>query len=98
VAGFRPLLAFPQLREGYRSESLFPVFANRVMNASRPEFSSFIQWLDLPASETDPLVLLARSGGRREIDMFEVFSAPEQASDQLYRMPFFVHGLRHRTA
>jgi hypothetical protein len=75
VAGFRSLLAFPELREVYRSESLFPVFANRVMNASRPEFESFVQWLDLPASETDPLVPHARSGGRRETAMFEVFSS-----------------------
>jgi hypothetical protein len=95
-AGFRPLLAFPEPREVYRSESLFAVFANRLMNTSRPDFSSFVQWLDLPSSETDPLVLLARSGGRRETDMFEVFAAPDPTPDGRYRMPFFVHGLRHR--
>lgn len=98
TAGFRPLLAFPELREVYRSQALFAVFSNRVMNASRPEFPSFLQWLDLPAAETDPLVLLARSGGRRETDMFEVFAAPERTEDGRYRMPFFVHGLRHRGA
>jgi hypothetical protein len=96
AAGFRPLLAFPERDEVYRSETLFPVFANREMNPSRPEFHSYISWLALPSTETDPLVLLARSGGRRETDVFEVFATPEPTEDGRYRMPFFVHGLRHR--
>lgn len=95
-AGFRPLLAFPAREEVYRSEELFPVFANRVMNPARPEFQSFLNWLALPPRESDPLVLLARSGGRRETDVFEVFAAPELTAEGRYEMPFFVHGLRHR--
>jgi hypothetical protein len=95
-AGFRPLLAFPERNEVYRSETLFPVFANRLMNPSRPEFQSYVGWLALPSTETDPLILLARSGGRRETDVFEVFAAPEPTEDGRYRMPFFVQGLRHR--
>jgi hypothetical protein len=96
MAGFCPLLAFPEQNEVYRSQTLFPVFANREMNPSRPEFRSYISWLALPSTETDPLVLLARSGGRRETDVFEVFARPEPTEDGRYRMPFFVHGLRHR--
>jgi len=97
-AGFRPLLAFPERNEVYRSETLFPVFANRVMNVSRPELRSFVHWLALPATETDPLALLARSGGRRETDVFEVFARPERTQSGRYQMPFFVHGMRHRPA
>ena len=96
TAGFRPLLAFPERNEVYRSETLFPVFANRVMNPSRPEFRSYLEWLALPPTERDPLVLLARNGGRRETDVFEVFAAPEPSEDGRYRITFFVHGLRHR--
>lgn len=96
AAGFRPLLAFPERNDVYRSEALFPVFANRVMSPSRPDFSNYLGWLALPSTERDPLVLLARSGGRRETDVFEVFAAPEPAEDARYRISFFVHGLRHR--
>ena len=42
------------------------------------------------------MALLARSGGRRETDIFEVFEQPEPDSDDRYRAVFFVHGLRHR--
>lgn len=96
-AGFRPLLTFPDRDAVYRSPELFPLFANRVMTPARPEFKSFVRWLDLPPGETDPLLLLARSGGRRETDMFEVFSVPERTPEERYRMAFFVHGLRHRS-
>ncbi len=96
-AGFRPLLTFPDRDAVYRSPELFPLFANRVMARARPEYDGFVRWLDLPPGETDPLLLLARSEGQRETDMFEVFSAPERTPDARYRMTFFVHGLRHRT-
>lgn len=95
-AGFRPLVTFPDRSSVYRSQELFPLFANRLMNPARSEFDSFVAWLDLPRGERDPLVLLSRSGGRRETDVFEVFAAPERTPSGRYRMPFFVHGLRHR--
>lgn len=95
-AGFRPLNAFPEFEQVYRSKSLFPIFQNRLPPRSRPDYGDFVEWLDLPRDERDPLVLLARSGGQRETDMFEVFSAPEPQADGRYRSTFFLHGLRHR--
>ncbi len=94
--GFRPLSAFPDLDQVYRSRTLFPIFQNRLPPRSRPDYDEFVEWLDLHRDEQDPLVLLARSGGRRQTDMFEVFSGPEPQDDGRYRSTFFLHGLRHR--
>lgn len=96
-AGFRPLPAFSDMTKVHESETLFPVFANRLPSPSREEFSSFVEWLSLDAGERDPLVLLARSTGHRETDMFEVFECPEPDERGMYSMHAFVHGLRHRT-
>jgi len=95
-AGFRPLLSFPDVDQVYASSKLFPLFANRLMPESRPEYPRFVEWLDLPSGERDPLVLLARSGGRRETDTFEVFPEPERTPGPAFQTTFFVHGLRHR--
>lgn len=40
--GFEPLLSFPYLDQVYTSTQLFPVFANRLMPRSRPEYSDFV--------------------------------------------------------
>jgi hypothetical protein len=92
---FTPLLSFPRLDEVYTSTYLFPVFANRVMSRSRPDYSSFIEWLDLPDGGDDPLEILARSGGERVTDTFAVFPDPEVDEEGLYNLYFFSQGLRH---
>src|SRR5262245_14515322 len=94
-AGFRPLPSFPDFNEAYVSSELFPLFANRLPPRSRPDYGDFVEWLDLGREEADPMVLLARSGGRRETDMFEVFPVPHQTTTGRYESAFFVHGLRH---
>lgn len=95
-AGFRPLLSFPDLDEVYVSRQLFPLFGNRLPPRSRPDYEDFIEWLDLGRGETDPMIMLARSGGRRETDMFEVFPVPQPNAQGSYESTFFIHGLRHR--
>jgi hypothetical protein len=94
--GFRPLSSFPDFEQVYVSKQLFPMFRNRLPPQSRPDYEDFIEWLDLERGEVDPLVVLARSGGERETDMFEVFPIPERNADGRYGPTFFVHGLRHR--
>ncbi len=94
--GFRPLLSFPDLDEVYVSRELFPLFGNRLPPRSRPDYQDFVEWLDLGPGEADPMGLLARSGGQRETDMFEVFPVPEPSPQNRYESAFFVHGLRHR--
>lgn len=95
AAGFRPLSGFPEFDQVYRSSTLFPILRNRLPPRSRPDYGDFVDWLDLPRDEQDPLVLLARSGGQRETDRFEVFSAPDPQSDGNHRATFFLQGLRY---
>ena len=95
-AGFRPLLSFPSLDEVYVSAQPFPLFGNRLPPRSRPDYEDFLEWLDLGRGESDPMVMLGRSGGRRETDMFEVFPIPQPSPEGRYESAFFIHGLRHR--
>lgn len=79
----------------YESYELFPLFANRVLSKKRPEYHDFLQWVDIPAGQDDPLTLLARTGGIRETDSLAVFPCPEREADNVYHVQFFSHGLRH---
>ena len=93
--GFEPLPSFPDFHKVYTSQKLFPLFSNRVMPRSRPDYPEFVQWLNIPQHEDDPIALLARSGGKRVTDKFEVFPCPEPDEKGRYRIHFFAHGLRH---
>src|SRR4051812_48498241 len=75
-AGFVPFLAFPSLAAVYRSHELPPFFANRIMPAGRPDYAKFVQRLALVPDAADPHTILARSGGVRATDCFEVFAEP----------------------
>lgn len=94
-ANFQPLWSFPDLSHCYSSTQLFPLFANRLLRPSRPDYKDFVQWLNIPEQEDDPIALLARSGGRRKTDSFEVFPYPERDEQGRYHIHFFAHGLRH---
>lgn len=92
--GFEPLPGLPDLHQRYDSDRLFPVFANRVMPRSRPEYDVLAQRVDL-VQGADPFEVLARSGGRRATDRIEVFAGPERTSTGSTRALFFVRGIRH---
>jgi hypothetical protein len=93
--GFEPLQSFPDLNVVYESAELFPLFSNRVLSRSRPDFEQYVQWLNLPENNDDPIALLAWSGGRRTTDTLEIFPCPEPDAQGQYHIHFFVHGLRH---
>jgi len=96
--GFEALPSFPDLGKAYESEELFPLFANRVLSTSRPDYQTFVSWLGLSSEQgADPLELLERSGGQRVTDSLEVFPVPRKVSPHEYYLWFFVHGLRHMT-
>jgi hypothetical protein len=82
----------------YISESLFPIFANRVINERRPEFSRYSAWsgLNYPG-EVDPLLLMARMGGVRATDTLQVYPVPEKTADGFYKTVFFCHGVSYLT-
>ena len=65
------------------------------MRPSRPDYQDYIQWLNIPQHEDEPIAILARSGGRKATDTFELFPCPERNEDGFYHLHFFVHGLRY---
>jgi hypothetical protein len=92
---FQPLPSFPSFNKVYTSVDLFPLFSNRLMRPSRPDYQDYIKRLNIPQTEDDPIAILARSGGRKATDTFEVFPCPEPDENGLYHIYFFVHGLRY---
>ncbi len=96
-AGFCPLPSFPDLNATYESTQLFPLFSNRVLSPTRPDYAEFAEWLSLPAGEDNPFALLARSGGKRATDTLAVFPCPEKDAEGLYHIHLFIHGLSHMT-
>lgn len=95
--GFPLLLEYPDLHSDYRSDELFPIFQNRVMNRRRPDFPAYLRSLDLP-DEADSIAILSANGGRRETDSYEVFPKIEKGADGRFQCRFFLHGWRHADA
>lgn len=93
VKGFRPLLGFPEFDQLYRANALFPLFAQRVMDARRPDYSRYVSTLGLP-EDSKPWEQIARSGGRRSGDTLQLFPVPTIA-DGHFNCAFLVHGIRH---
>lgn len=90
---FRPLPGLP-LDRLLSSETLFPVFASRVMEPKRPDRPAAIARLGLPLDST-PFEILSRSGGRRVGDALEVLQIPSPSDSGSVQLSFFVHGVRH---
>ncbi|WP_029151776.1 HIRAN domain-containing protein [Methylovulum miyakonense] len=80
----------------YYSQELFPLFANRILNSSRPEYPDYVRWLAMnPDKENDPMQLLARSGGERATDELYVYTHPETNDQGELELFFLSNGLRH---
>jgi hypothetical protein len=94
-ANFQLLHSFPERDRIYKSSELFPLFSNRLMRPSRPDYQEYIQSLNIPQNEDDPIAILARSGGQKATDTFEVFPCPEIQENGVYHVHFFVRGLRY---
>ena len=88
------LLEFPDPGRYYRSRELFPLFQNRVMARSRPDFKDYLRSLDLP-DNADPIAILSANGGHRVTDPFRVFPKIERHPDGSFVCRFFLHGWRH---
>lgn len=93
--GFQGLYSFPELNKVYTSNELFPLFSNRVMRRSRPDYKNYIEWLNIPQNEDEPATILSRSGGQKATDSLEVFPCPTPDENGFYHVHFFAHGLRH---
>ena len=79
----------------YESVDLFPLFSNRLIPESRPEYREFVDWLALQRNEADPIALLGRSEGVRGTDSLTVFPHPEKDEKGEFRLHFFSHGIRY---
>lgn len=94
-AGFQPLLSFPSFEKKYEASELFPLFSNRVLGSSRKDFSDYLRSLDIDENNSDPIEILAVSGGERQTDNLEVFPKIEKNADNSFCSRFFLHGLSH---
>ena len=74
-AGMRPFVGFDDALTRYVSDELFPLFRNRIMSRSRSDYPAYVQRLGL-AEDTLPMMILARSEGRRNTDPFVLFPEP----------------------
>lgn len=91
---FEPLAAFPRMDRAYVSNELFPLFTNRFPPKSRSDYRDYLEWLNMPENDEDPLTILAHSGGKRATDTLEVFPAPIE-KDGTFTLNFFAHGVRY---
>lgn len=93
--GFRPFSRMEDLDHTYESDSLFPVFANRLLSPSRPEYRSALEWGGFNATNPpDAIALLSVTEGIRQTDAIELFPEPVVNDDGWAENTFFLHGLR----
>jgi hypothetical protein len=83
------------LRAKYFSKRLFPLFANRILAESRPEYERYLSWMGLHDGVANPLDILARTGGIRATDSLQIYVCPEKNLEGKYETHFFCHGIRH---
>ena len=93
TTSFTPFGIMTSLDGIYDSEELFPLFANRLLNKSRPEYRTLLEWLNLDES-ADSLDILSVSQGLRGTDSLRLFSLPEK-TELGFECDFFVSGISH---
>lgn len=98
LPNFVPFGRMNELDAEYVSEQIFPLFANRLLPKSRPEYNDYLNWLGLNGVDHDILEELARTRGLRATDSLELIPCPEPTSSNQYEVYFFCRGIRHMTA
>jgi hypothetical protein len=95
LGDFQPFPQMENLEEVYESSELFPMFANRLLSKSRPEYEAYLKWGGFnPDNPPDPISILGVTEGRRQTDSIEVFPCPVPDNTGCYVNKFFAHGLR----
>ena len=93
--GFRPFSQMENLEQVYESDELFPLFANRLLPKSRPEYEAYLRWSGFDiGNPPDPILVLGVTEGIRQTDAVEVFPCPVPGADGCYFNKFFLHGIR----
>lgn len=93
---FVPFGVMRDLSKVYEAKELFPIFKNRLLAKSRPEYAEYLSWLNLTKDSATDMDELSRSGGIRATDQLQLFPYP-LADNGAYRAEFFVHGVRYLT-
>jgi len=91
---FKPFEKMDNLNKIYESEELFPLFKNRLLQKSRPEYKEYLEWLDIGNREMHPMEELALTGGVRATDSLQLFPIPVDKNGY-YEVKFFSHGIRY---
>jgi len=91
---FKPFEKMDDLNKIYESEDLFPLFQNRLLQKSRPEYKEYLDWLDISANDMHPMEELSLTGGVRATDSLQLFPIPREKSGY-YEVKFFSHGIRY---
>jgi hypothetical protein len=92
---FAPLVEFPDLQRVYSSDRLFPFLENRIVPETRADWPSYGGAMGLHR-RADPFFVLARTGGYRATDTFEVFAPPFMDPETgTSHIRFFVRGIGH---
>src|SRR5690606_9910857 len=95
LPGFEPLAGLPGLHQVYESPTLFPLFKNRLLPPSRPEYQDYLTWSGFnPSEPPEPLVILGRTEGIKQTDAVEVFPCPVPDAQGRFITGFFAHGVR----
>lgn len=90
---FHPFGRMDDLYAVYESTELFPLFANRLISRSRPEFKDYLRWIGLNDTSDDPMAILALTGGIRGTDSIELFQVPSPPKGKPYELNFFARSL-----
>jgi hypothetical protein len=94
---FRTLPGLSDTARRYSSDRLFPVFAERVISARRPDRQVSMAALGL-SQDAALFEVLQRSGGRRVGDTIEVLPAPTAGPNGELTIDFLVHGVRYQSS
>ena len=97
MGNFEPFGSMKDLDSVYESDHLFPIFTNRMLSDSRPEYKRHLDWLGSTVDGNDPLTILAMTEGIRGTDTLEVFRCPRENAKGKYEVVFLSHGLRYLT-
>lgn len=94
LQGFQPFSEMQDLEQVYESDELFPLFSNRLLARTRPEYEAFLTWGGFdPNTPPDPIAILGVTEGRRQTDSIEVFPCPVPDAQSCYLNKFFLHGV-----
>lgn len=93
--GFQPFSRMDRLDAVYESSTIFPLFANRLISKTRPEFKDYLRWLGRENMGDNPMAMLALTGGIRGTDSIELFQPPSVSESGCYQVDFFMRSLSH---